>query len=342
MRRVTVAPGSIVNNLFCGGYKGNIPWSSMPIWLHFIPHCCLRGSFPSSFTGQAHRSYPETVNEFKLTMTMSLMGMPSTGVSFDALSHREPEDSFTLAPRLEYTSSSCGTQSLAASRSAHALEHVPFRDNMFADLKRGRWKYAPRALASKLRRRLSKPDAYGTELDLYNGPGTHSDMSDLGLGGAYAPRRSPIELRHIFTSADIAKIGVGIASDATHWEENFVNMSLEQAASEALGLIIDKAYQKSDWKKEPNEARKLYAALNAAIALQIYEKVAADFAAQEATTGCKVAPTWYTFNATLGEPMRTMLACHKIEIQWSSRDCTSKGGTFEGWQRQQRDHREIF
>ncbi|KAJ7437944.1 hypothetical protein FB451DRAFT_1416525 [Mycena latifolia] len=66
---------------------------------------------------------------------------------------------------------------------------------MFADLKRGQWKYAPRTLASKLRRRLSKPHAYGTELELdrYSGPGTGSDMSDLGLGGAYgapSPLRS--------------------------------------------------------------------------------------------------------------------------------------------------------
>lgn len=42
-----------------------------------------------------------------------------------------------------------------------------------------------------------------------------------------------------------------------HQDENFLPMAMDLAAEEALGLKVDKAYQRADWKISPHEGKKL-------------------------------------------------------------------------------------
>ncbi|KAJ7482515.1 ribonuclease H-like domain-containing protein [Mycena latifolia] len=90
----------------------------------------------------------------------------------------------------------------------------------------------------------------------------------------------PKELRRILTSEHITKVGVGILNDAiVVWEDlrtdmqNLADVGHRAglvAAKEILHVTIDKSFQKTvDWKAEPTEAHKLYAALDAAVSLRL-------------------------------------------------------------------------
>ncbi|KAJ7441875.1 hypothetical protein FB451DRAFT_1190851 [Mycena latifolia] len=160
----------------------------------------------------------------------------------------------------------------------------------------------------------------------------------------------PEELRRIMTSKDISKVGVGITNDALviwedlrtdlktlidiglltklwtvekHIEEPLAITGLEQAAKEILDITIDKSFQKTvDWKATPTEAHKLYAALDAGVALRLYERLGQAMASEKAEKGEVIPPGWYTFNSMMGEAMRTRLSVRGLEVAWSTKECT--------------------
>ncbi|KAJ6555576.1 hypothetical protein DFH09DRAFT_1084757 [Mycena vulgaris] len=88
-------------------------------------------------------------------------------------------------------------------------------------------------------------------------------------------------------------------------EEPYTNLSLNNAAAEVLGISVDKLYQKGvNWKREPHDAHKLYATLDAVISLHLYQNLAPVLQADGASQGKAVPGDWYTFNSTMGETTR--------------------------------------
>ncbi|KAJ6517093.1 hypothetical protein DFH09DRAFT_1287851 [Mycena vulgaris] len=101
------------------------------------------------------------------------------------------------------------------------------------------------------------------------------------------------------------------------------HLSLNNAAAEVLGISVDKLYQKGvNWKREPHDAHKLYAALDAVISLRLYENLAPVLQADGASQGKAVPEDWYTFNSTMGETVRTRLSVRGEEVPWSTKDCS--------------------
>ncbi|KAJ7715121.1 ribonuclease H-like domain-containing protein [Mycena metata] len=163
-------------------------------------------------------------------------------------------------------------------------------------------------------------------------------------------RAFPSELRRIIESPSILLAGAGILSDGCviwedlrcdakslvdvglmtrlwrvdkHKEEPFGNLALEVAMREALGIEIDKTFQKTvDWKREPNKAHILYAAIDAAASLRLYEELVLDMAEEAANPETTFSTDWYTFNCTIGEAMRVRRSVRGAEVPWSTRDCT--------------------
>ncbi|KAJ7017269.1 hypothetical protein C8F04DRAFT_1279756 [Mycena alexandri] len=174
-------------------------------------------------------------------------------------------------------------------------------------------------------------------------------------------RAYPSELRCILTFDTILKIGVGIVNDAQviwedlrtdanhlvdvglmaklwnidkHQEEDFTPLNLGAAASEVLNITVDKVYQKDfDWKGDLNSAHRMYAALNAAVSLRLYEKLRPALESKEMELGKAIPSQWFSFNARLGEPTRRMKSVRGVELPWSTRDCTWYSvGKFQGCQ----------
>ncbi|KAJ6522826.1 ribonuclease H-like domain-containing protein [Mycena vulgaris] len=123
----------------------------------------------------------------------------------------------------------------------------------------------------------------------------------------------PSQMLHVLSSDAIVKVGVGIASDAQvfwedtqiilinmvdaglmarlvnvekHQEEPYTNLSLNNAAAEVLGISVNKLYQKGvNWKREPHDTYKPYAALNTIISLHLYKNLAPVLQADGALQG---------------------------------------------------------
>jgi hypothetical protein len=177
------------------------------------------------------------------------------------------------------------------------------------------------------------------------------------------------------TSTAILKVGVGIINDAglfwedlrtdmknladaglmtrlayidLHRDELFGPLALETAATEVLGITVDKEYQKSDWRGPPHAGHRICAcshfmdlrfslmlvvdaALDAAISLRLYERTSVKLRDMEAEIGKPIPRDWYTFNTTLTEAMRVQRSIRNVELPWSTRDCTwFVSGKFHG------------
>ncbi|KAJ6477939.1 ribonuclease H-like domain-containing protein [Mycena vitilis] len=170
----------------------------------------------------------------------------------------------------------------------------------------------------------------------------------------------PHELERILTSPDIILAGAGLTSDVSviwedlridmqeladvglmtrlwkpeeHAEENFQNLALEQSAQEVLGITIDKSRQKSvDWKSKLSDADIIYAAIDAAASIRLYECLERRLAEKEDTIGKKIPRSWYSYNMTEGEVTRLDQSYNGKVIPWSTRDCSwYVAGRFQGY-----------
>ncbi|KAJ7654016.1 ribonuclease H-like domain-containing protein [Mycena polygramma] len=160
----------------------------------------------------------------------------------------------------------------------------------------------------------------------------------------------PHELERILTSPEIVLAGAGLTSDVSviwedlridmqeladvglmtrlwkpeeHAEESFQNLALEQAAQEVLGITIDKSRQKNvDWKSNLSDADIIYAAIDAAVSLRLYERLEKKLAEKEDTIGKRIPRSWYSYNMTEGEVTRIDQSYNGKVIPWSMRDCS--------------------
>ncbi|KAJ7021219.1 ribonuclease H-like domain-containing protein [Mycena alexandri] len=145
-------------------------------------------------------------------------------------------------------------------------------------------------------------------------------------------RAFPTELRRIIESPNISLAGAGIISDGAviwedlrcnarslvdvglmarlaavenHQEEPFSNLGLEVAMLEVMDIVIDKTFQKNvNWKAEPNKAHLLYAAIDTAASLRLYEDLAPEMKEEEEDLETTFSPEWYTFNLLPPVPAR--------------------------------------
>ncbi|KAJ7717855.1 ribonuclease H-like domain-containing protein [Mycena metata] len=169
----------------------------------------------------------------------------------------------------------------------------------------------------------------------------------------------PSELQRILTSTAITKSGAGVSNDAMvlwedariqvnqmadvglmtrllqvdiHPDDAFTHLALETAATDILNITMDKTYQKSvNWKLDPHEAHIAYAALDAVVSLRIFERLDVELSAVKQRHDVVFSKTWYTFNSTLGEPVRSRKSVRNEDIPWSTKDCSwFSGGKFQG------------
>ncbi|KAJ7027301.1 ribonuclease H-like domain-containing protein [Mycena alexandri] len=111
----------------------------------------------------------------------------------------------------------------------------------------------------------------------------------------------PKELKRVLCSQSIIKAGVGVTSDLSHlWNDlrtdvqnvvdvgcmarlllahkfshtQYGNLSLQTCTEEILGYSVDKEERLSNWTGELTKQQKIYAAMDAAISLRLYETLA--------------------------------------------------------------------
>lgn len=74
------------------------------------------------------------------------------------------------------------------------------------------------------------------------------------------------------------------------------------------------------------------AAIDAIASLRLLETLSVALAEKEKVIGKVIPSSWYTFNATEGEPTRVELSYRGAVIVWSTRDCSwYSGGKFQGY-----------
>ncbi|KAJ7024882.1 hypothetical protein C8F04DRAFT_1192050 [Mycena alexandri] len=129
---------------------------------------------------------------------------------------------------------------------------------------------------------------------------------------------------------------VGLMTRLWHVEDHqvdaFTNMALDAAASEVLGVTMDKSYQKGvNWKNDPHEAHITYAALDAVVPLRLYEMLDPELINTNNQSDITFNPVWYTFNSVMGEATRLRASVRNTDIPWSTMDCTwFASGKFQG------------
>ncbi|KAJ7099206.1 hypothetical protein C8R44DRAFT_747890 [Mycena epipterygia] len=118
-----------------------------------------------------------------------------------------------------------------------------------------------------------------------------------------------------------------------HPDDGFQNLALDVAAKEILEVTVDKSRQKTtDWKKEPSDEEIIYAGIDAAVSVRLYDKLALGLNVKESSIGKKIPSTWYTYNMTEGEVTRIENSYRGNVILWTQRDCSwYTGGKFQGY-----------